>query len=134
MTPMESLPTFKKSRARRRGDPALCPNPANSNAIVKKWPKLSGLQELDTKPEAQERKAEALADPDFHGICFLYSLGMLPFGICSSSLNPADVQLSVPKIIYIWSYGPFLMYDVSHGLLGMFVKHFFSFLFFFFFF
>lgn len=118
----ESPPTFfKRSRARRRGDPPslFCPNPApNSLAIVRKWPKLPGLEELETKPDAQALKAEALADPNFHGLCMLYSLGLLPYGICSSSLDPADLKLSGEKLLPIWLYGPFLLYDVSHGSLG----------------
>lgn len=121
MTPLDSLPAFERSRARRRRrDSALCPNLPNSNAIIKKWPKLPGLDELETKEQAQILKTEALSDPNYHGLCMLYSLGLLPFGVCSSSMNPADVTSSAQRLMLIGFYGQFVCVDVSHGTLGTF--------------
>lgn len=107
---------FDKSRARRRDDLGLC-----RNAVKVTWPDLPGLRELRTKPNAQLRINQAVGNPTFNGLCYLYSLGEAPYGICSSG-DPKDVKPSVDGSLEIWTYGNFFTYEVTHGSLGMLIN------------
>lgn len=116
-TLLESLPFFDKSRARRRDDLGLCQNNLDDPVGMVTWPDLPGLRELRTKPNAQLLMDRAVGDPRFNGLCFLYSLGRLPYGVCSSG-DPRGVKLSMEGPLQIWICGGFLTFEVSHGTLG----------------
>ena len=115
-TSIESFSVFDRSRARRRDDLGLC-----RNAVKVTWPDLPGLRELRTKPNAQLRINQAVGNPTFNGLCYLYSLGEAPYGICSSG-DPKDVQPSIEGSLEIWTYGNFFTYEVTHGSLGMLIN------------
>lgn len=118
LTSSESLSVFDRLRVRRRDDHGLCQNTVNDRVGLVTWPDLPGLRELRTKPNAQLRINQAVGDPTFNGLCYLYSLGKLPYGICSSG-DPKDVELSLEGSLEIWTCGKFFTYEVSHGSLGM---------------
>lgn len=116
LTSSEYLPPFGKSRARRRDGLGLCPNTANGGAGDIVWPDLPGLRELRTKWDGQELMNEAVGDSRFNALCYLYSLSILPFGVCSSG-DPKDVRLTTGETA-IGPYGRFITYIVSRGTLG----------------
>lgn len=116
LTSSDSLSVFDRSRFRRRDDPGLC-----RNSVKVTWPDLPGLRELRTKPNAQLRINQAVGNPTFNGLCYLYSLGVAPYGICSSG-DPKDVEPSVEGSLEIWTYGNFFTYEVTHGSLGMLIN------------
>lgn len=120
LTSSEYLPIFDKSRARRRDDLGLCVTTVDNRAGMVVWPDLPGLRELRTKPNAQLRMNQAVGDSTFNALCYLYSLGKLPYGICSSG-DPGNVELSIEGPLQIWNYGHFFTYVVSHGTLGTFM-------------
>lgn len=125
LTSSESPFIFGKLRARRRDDLGLCRNTINDRAGMVTWPDLPGLQELRTKPNAQLRMNQAVGDPTFNALCYLYSLAKLPYGICSSG-DPGDVDLSLDGPLQIWTYGQFFTYTVSHGTFGTFMNIYFA--------
>ena len=121
LTSSESLSVFIKSRFRRRDDLEFCGNTVNDRVGMVTWPDLPGLRELRLKPNAQLRMNQAVGDPTFNGLCYLYSLGKLPFGVCSSGY-PGDVEVSMEGPLEIWTYGEFFTFELSHGSLGTFMS------------
>lgn len=117
LTSSEFLPVFDKSRFRRRDDIEFCRNTVNDRVGMVTWPDLPSLRELRLKPNAQLRMNQAVGDPTFNGLCYLYSLGAMPHGVCSSGF-PGDVEISIEGPLEIWTYGEFFTFEVSHGSLG----------------
>lgn len=114
----EFLPDWTKLRARRENGPGLCANLVRAGAAGANFPDLPGLRQLRRRPEGRVRIQQALANPDHNPLCFLYSLGLLPWGVCSSGA-PEDVMLSNTQGLLVWMYGPFIQYTVSHCTPGM---------------
>lgn len=124
-TSTENLPLFSKSRIRRDKSPAICEprDDGTPSDGTKDLLDLGRLQrELDIRLNPIVKPKEAL-DPEaeeHNEFCYLFTLGVLPWGVCSSG-NLADEMLVVMDPITVNGSPQSVAYTLTHCTLGTFI-------------
>lgn len=118
------LGTGKKSRFKRLDDPGSCKNP--TTAPLKSAETLpSGGDEIVKLPDVMTildnpylllKFAAARKNEDHNTYCFLFSEGIVPWGVCSSGNR--DDQRKLSDQLHIITIGFFDAYELSHCTLS----------------
>lgn len=113
----ENLTPFDKLRTRRNENLGKCEqNPDGLTGDTQRDPE-SIQKLLETQLGAEEIPMAGLTSKDQNQFCFLLSLGVLPWGVCSSG-DPADELLVIMDPITINGNPQALAYTLSHCTLG----------------
>lgn len=124
----KSLPVIgKKSRLRRLDDSRSCKIPTTTPPTGVD-PPLGGADDEPVKildlmtrlndPYFLMKYTAARQNRDHNSYCYLFTEGILPWGVCSSG-NPED-QLTINDQLHVVTIGFFNAYDLDHCTLGTF--------------
>lgn len=122
----DSLPVMgPKSRLRRLDDSGSCKNPNTTPPSGTETPpggaddetvNIPDMLTLLRDPYFVRRFAAARKNRNHNSYCYLFTEGILPWGVCSSG-NPED-ERSLPERLHIITVGIFDAYDLDHCTLG----------------
>ena len=119
-------PMGKKSRIKRLDDPESCKTPTTTPPTgAETLPgggddetvELPDIMTILNNPYFLRRFGAARRNRDHNQYCYLFSEGILPWGVCSSG-NPDD-QRTLSERLHLTTIGFFVAYELNHCTLGM---------------
>lgn len=116
----------QKSRLKRLDDPESCKTPTTTPPTgAETLPgggddetvELPGIMTLLNNPYFLRRFGAARRNRDHNSYCYLFSEGILPWGVCSSG-SPND-QRTISERLHLTTIGFFVAQELNHCTLGM---------------